>query len=219
MLKDFGSKSELSDWFSREEVPRPPAIEKPNPRNIEHQERIAELEERVKRYGLFGSTWGSLGTGNWVLMDNHRLKAEKKAWLALKQAPPELPPLFPTTDAAGQQQLPDALLLDPEEAQMLAALTDTTSSFANLRIHNQERMQTLQQSLEFKVDHLADSVHKVEQRVNTAGRQADRVLSLSAARLKEREAREKKKAGTRDMPVMEVLRSLGRILPEGEGGG
>jgi kinetochore protein Mis13/DSN1 len=80
-------------------------------------------------------------------------------------------------------------------------------------------MQALQGSLEFKVDHLADGVHKVEQRVNTASREADRLLALSAARLKEREEREKKSAGTKDMPVMEVLRSLGRILPEGEGGG
>jgi kinetochore protein Mis13/DSN1 len=49
LLKDFGSKSEFSDWFAREDVPRPPAIEKPNPRNIEHEEKIAELEERIKR--------------------------------------------------------------------------------------------------------------------------------------------------------------------------
>jgi kinetochore protein Mis13/DSN1 len=114
--------------------------------------------------------------------------------------------------------MPDASLLDPEEAQMLATITDTASSFANLRIQTQARIQALQQSLEFRVDHLADSVHKVEQRVNTAGREADRVLALSAARLKGREEREKKSAGTKDMPVMEVLRSLGRILPEGESG-
>lgn len=49
LLKDFGSKSEFSDWFTREDAPRPPAIEKPNPRNIEHEEKIAELEERIKR--------------------------------------------------------------------------------------------------------------------------------------------------------------------------
>lgn len=49
LLKDFGSRSEFSDWFSREEVPKPPAIEKPNPRNTEHEEKIAALEERVKR--------------------------------------------------------------------------------------------------------------------------------------------------------------------------
>jgi kinetochore protein Mis13/DSN1 len=52
LLKDFGSKSEFSDWFSREDTPKPPAapaIEKPNPRNTEHEEKIAELEERIKR--------------------------------------------------------------------------------------------------------------------------------------------------------------------------
>lgn len=152
---------------------------------------------------------------------NCRLKAEKKMWLSLKQAPLELPPLFPLPEPGTeqQQQVPDASLLDPEEAQIFRALTDTTSSFANLRIHTQTRIRALQQSLEFKIDHLADSVHKVEQRVSTAGREADRVLASSAARLKEREEKEKKSAGTKDMPVMEVLRSLGRILPEGESGG
>lgn len=50
LLKNFGSKSELSDWFTREDVPRPPAIEKPNPRNTEHEEKIRELEARIKRF-------------------------------------------------------------------------------------------------------------------------------------------------------------------------
>lgn len=152
---------------------------------------------------------------------NCRLKAEKKSWLSLKQAPAELPPLFSPPDPSTEPrpQLPEASLLDPEEAQMLAIITDAASSFANLRIQTQARIQALQKSLEFKVDHLVDSVHKVEQRINTAGREADRVLALSAARLKEREEKEKKSAGTKDMPVMEVLRSLGRILPESESGG
>ncbi|KAK7951270.1 Kinetochore protein mis13 [Apiospora aurea] len=196
LLKDFGSKSEFSDWFTREDAPRPPAIEKPNPRNIEHEEKIAELEERIKR-----------------------LKAEKKTWQSLKQAPPELPPLFPPSEASSEQQPPDPSLLDAEEAQILASLTDTTTNFANLRIQTQSRVQALQASLEFKVDHLGDSIHKVEQRVSTAGREADRILALSAARLRERELREKTAAGTKDMPVMEVLRSLGRILPEADDDG
>lgn len=49
LLKDFSLKSEFSDWFAREDIPRPPAIVKPNPRNIEHDEKILRLEERVKR--------------------------------------------------------------------------------------------------------------------------------------------------------------------------
>lgn len=67
------------------------------------------------------------------------------------------------------------------------------------------------------MDHLADSVHKLDQRVVTGGREADRVLALSSARLKERDEKEKTSVGTRDVPVMEVLRSLGRILPDGGG--
>jgi kinetochore protein Mis13/DSN1 len=70
-------------------------------------------------------------------------------------------------------------------------------------------------NVEFDVDHLADSMHKLAQRVATAGREADVVLSRAAQRLKEREEREKQAVGTKEVPVMEVLRSLGRILPEG----
>jgi kinetochore protein Mis13/DSN1 len=56
LLKDFSSRSEFSDWFAREEAQeaqealRPPPIVKPNPRNIEHDEKIIQLEERIKRY-------------------------------------------------------------------------------------------------------------------------------------------------------------------------
>ncbi|KAI1473961.1 Mis12-Mtw1 protein family-domain-containing protein [Daldinia eschscholtzii] len=194
LLKDFSSKSEFSDWFSREEVPRPPAIVKPNPRNIEHEEKIVALEERIKR-----------------------LKAEKRAWQSLKQPPPELPPLFPSSDSNAQLPLPDASLLDSEEAQILATLTDPSTAIKPQKI--QSRLQALQNSLDFRIDHLSDNVQKLEHRVKTGGLQADRVLALSAARLKEREEKERASAGTKDMPVMEVLRSLGRILPPESGGG
>ncbi|KAI2627368.1 Mis12-Mtw1 protein family-domain-containing protein [Hypomontagnella submonticulosa] len=192
LLKDFSSKSEFSDWFAREEVPRPPAIVKPNPRNIEHEEKIAALEERIKR-----------------------LRAEKKTWQSLKQPPPELPPLFPSSDT-NSLPLPDTSLLDSDEAQILASLTDKSTLIRPQKIHSQ--LQNLLASLEYKIDHLADNVQKLDKRVATGGQQADRVLALSAARLKEREEKERASAGTKDMPVMEVLRSLGRILPP-EGGG
>lgn len=50
LLKEFSSRPEFSDWFSREDVPRQPAILKPNPRNLEHDAKIAELEAKVERY-------------------------------------------------------------------------------------------------------------------------------------------------------------------------
>ncbi|KAK2065448.1 hypothetical protein LY76DRAFT_611407 [Colletotrichum caudatum] len=191
LLKDFSTKSEFSDWFSREEGPKKHVIYKPNPRNIEHQEKIEQLEQKVKR-----------------------LKEEKKKWLALKKSRTELSPLFPEAGAA-QTAMTDASVLDPNEVEMLNWVTSPVSSFENIRAKTLSRLQSTQSMLEFRVDQLADGIHKLLQRVDTAGREADTVLSLSAARLKEREAREKANAGTKEMPVMEVLRSLGRILPEG----
>lgn len=50
LLKDFSSRSEFSDWFNREEkVPKAPVILRPNPRNIELDEKLASLEAKVKR--------------------------------------------------------------------------------------------------------------------------------------------------------------------------
>lgn len=199
LLKDFSACSEFSDWFAREEVPeapRPPAIVKPNPLNIAHDEHIAALEERIKR-----------------------LKLEKKKWQSLKQQPPEMPLLFDSPEPDANQSLPDASLLDPDEAKILASLLGPSGAVAESLIpKTQSRLQELQNSLEFKIDRLEDNVHKIEQRMETASRQADRVLGLSAARLKEREEREKARAGTKDMPIMEVLRGLSKILPEGGGG-
>lgn len=100
---------------------------------------------------------------------------------------------------------------------MLESLTDPSSSFAHLKSTTRTRLQTVQSGVEFKVDHLADSVHKMDFRVVTAGRQADKVLALSSERLKEREEKERQAAGTKALPTMEVLRSLSRILPENGG--
>ncbi|KAL8418088.1 hypothetical protein RB594_001635 [Gaeumannomyces avenae] len=198
LLKDFGNKSEFSDWFSREDQPtvpevKRPVVVKPNPVNIENEKKIYDLEASIKQ-----------------------LKQERKKWLALEKPPPEFPSLFEGEDPT-KAPLPDESMLDPEEARMLQSLTDPVLAFSTFRGKTQSRLRSLQSSLEFDIDQLVDGVHKLGQRVEVAGRQADRVLALSADRLKERDEREKAAAGTRNLPVMEVLRSLSRILPEDEG--
>ncbi|KAK4071406.1 uncharacterized protein Triagg1_6067 [Trichoderma aggressivum f. europaeum] len=201
LLKDFASRSDFSDWFNREDkAPKAPVILKPNPRNIELDEKLATLEARIKRQVAFG------------------LQEEKKAWLAIRKPPPEQPPLFtPKEKEAETITLPDFDLLDPDEGRIRGFLVDETNSFASIRSQTQARLRNIQSSLEFEVDQLADNVHKLEQRVKVAGTEADRVLSLSAVRLREREEMERKMAGTKEMPIMEVLRSLSLILPEGGG--
>lgn len=63
LLKDFGSKSEFSDWFSREDEPSAAAQPKrkvviePNPVNVEHEQKIAALEARIKRYVVQLCLW------------------------------------------------------------------------------------------------------------------------------------------------------------------
>lgn len=125
--------------------------------------------------------------------------------------------LYPQDSDLKTATLPESSLLDTEEVKMLEALTDASLSFTNLKSTTRSRLQNIQTNVEFKVDNLADSVHKMDLRVITAGKQADKVLALSSERLKERETREKEALGTKEMPVMEVLRSLGRILPENGG--
>lgn len=205
ILKDFGSVSEFSDWFSREDAEqdanKPPetVVILPNPRNVDYDEKIEELEARIKR-----------------------LKDLKKAWQAIAKPLPTVEPLYPDQDSeAGpdprKAPLPDPSLLSTDETKMLSFLTNPETGFRSFKRQARSRLQNAQASLEFEVDQLADRVHKFDMRVETAGREADAVLKLSAARLKEREEKEKKKVGTKQLSTLEVLRSLGRILPEGGG--
>ena len=60
LLRDFGSKSEFSDWFNREESVPTKIVKKPNPRNIEVQEKLVELEERINLYVSFFYTYSSI---------------------------------------------------------------------------------------------------------------------------------------------------------------
>ncbi|WKT53696.1 hypothetical protein QSH57_004280 [Fusarium oxysporum f. sp. vasinfectum] len=160
---------------------------------MELDEKLAQLEINIKR-----------------------LQDEKKAWQAIRKPPPEQPPLF-SEGETGPIVLPDFDLLDPYEGKIRGFLADETASFDAVRSQTESKLRTMQSSLEFQVDQLVDNVHKLEQRVLVAGKEADKVLSVSALRLRQREKREKASAGTRDMPVIQVLRSLGNILPEGGG--
>jgi kinetochore protein Mis13/DSN1 len=141
----------------------------------------------------------------------HRLEAERAQLKALREPLPPLPPLF---DPSGDPPIPSTLdpnLLDPEDANILALLT--TSSSKDLALTTQERLKSVQANIEFQVDQLADGVHKLEQACHSMEGVANKVLASSAVRLDERERAEKEKVGTRDLPIQEVLRTLSRIMP------
>ncbi|KAL1837561.1 hypothetical protein VTJ49DRAFT_3642 [Mycothermus thermophilus] len=222
LLKDFGQRSEFSDWFVREDAPAPPVpvVLQPNPRNVHYDAQIAELEAKIER-----------------------LKAQKAAWQAITHPLPTIPPLFPPPPPPQQQQPPssssstdqqqqqppppppqlhppgppDPSLLSESESAILSSLTNPSNSFSAFQRQARSRLQNAQAQLEWQVDRLADGVHKLDMRVVTAGREAEAVLAACAGRLKERERREKEKVGMHRVGVMEVLRCLARVLPP-EGG-
>ncbi|KAL2264757.1 hypothetical protein VTJ83DRAFT_7267 [Remersonia thermophila] len=222
LLKDFGQRSEFSDWFVREDAPAPPVpvVLQPNPRNVHYDAQIAELEAKIER-----------------------LKAQKAAWQAITKRLPVVDPLFqrqapqpppPPPPSSSADQLPppppllpppslqldhpgrpDPSLLSEPESAILSALTNPTNSFSAFQRQARSRLENAQAQLEWQVDRLADGVHKLDMRVLTAAREAEAVLAACAGRLRERERREKKAAGTERVGVMEVLRCLARVLPEG----
>lgn len=146
------------------------------------------------------------------------MQEEKKAWQAIRKPPPEPAPLFTDHEQkTGSISLPDFDLLDAGDGRIRGFLSNESTSLNVLRTQTEKRLQGIRSTLEFEMDQFADNVHKLEQRVLVADEEADKVLSLSALRLKEREARERTDAGTKYMPIMEVLRSLGSILPESGG--
>ena len=51
LLKDFANRSEMSDWFGREDAPPPvaPLPIRPNPKNMQNAAKIKELEEQIER--------------------------------------------------------------------------------------------------------------------------------------------------------------------------
>lgn len=50
LLKEFGTKSELSSWFDREDTAPAVLVKKPNPRNLQNAEKLHQLEAELARY-------------------------------------------------------------------------------------------------------------------------------------------------------------------------
>lgn len=94
LLKDLGNRSELSDWFHREDLPTPAQDipERPNPKNLQNADKITELEEQIKK-----------------------LQGERDALEALLQ-----PPTSPEASMTFQDL--DKSLLSGEEAAMFDSL-------------------------------------------------------------------------------------------------
>ncbi|KAF2190195.1 hypothetical protein K469DRAFT_699805 [Zopfia rhizophila CBS 207.26] len=210
LIDDFSNKTELSDWFSREDTASASVVKKPNPQNVKNEATLQDLEEEVKR-----------------------LEEEKSAWVALTSTSTLTPPAPPPSISTPHPSLSeiDTSLLDPSQASILSALQPQSqplqSSPSDPHAHPlsgpftfttpsalQDHLSKLSLSLEPNIDLFADGVHKIEQYRNTAERVADRVLGTAAQRLEERDREGKEKVGSEGIGVGDVLRGLSGVLNE-----
>ncbi|RMD40188.1 hypothetical protein DV735_g4930, partial [Chaetothyriales sp. CBS 134920] len=194
LLKDLSNRSELSNWFEREDVPPESTRvqneeatvipERPNPKNEQNAAKIVELEGQIKQ-----------------------LRAEKEALEALLR-PPSVPKV-PEPDAS---HLDTSLLSDSDKAahESLTASSSLAKDIAS-------RLNALGQTLGPTVDLFASSVHSINQYREAADDVATRVLSLCARKLQDREEEGRRRAaekGANPSPradLTAVLRGLSRV--------
>ncbi|KAL8770650.1 MAG: hypothetical protein Q9209_003718 [Squamulea sp. 1 TL-2023] len=209
LLKDFSTKSEMSDWFDRKENTPPPQQPKPNPKNLSNEKRIQELEQELAK-----------------------LQTERQTWETLLRPPAsETLALSPLTTDPDPNAISPELLVDPSQCSALSSLfrphittqdpsssSDPSSTNTDLQFSTRARLQniTSNNNLEFIIDTFATNIHTLNSYQQAADRVAGEVLSISAEALEERdkEGRRRDPDGgeAREVGVRDVLRGLSRII-------
>ncbi|KAL4775426.1 Mis12-Mtw1 protein family-domain-containing protein [Aspergillus nidulans var. acristatus] len=208
LVKDFASNSELSNWFSREDTAPTVVVKKANPKNLQNQDKIKELEEQIQK-----------------------LQKERQALNALLRAPSirrirppkQLPngrsdkhPPEPTKTAPADEHI-DPSVLDPSQLRILESLhPDTTKQEQeqgrDAQLHprsdqtqNTEpetkplppmppssitaRLSRLTSRLAPTLDSFAAGIHNVELYRAMSDTVSSKALQICADRLEERDAR------------------------------
>ncbi|KAI9834340.1 MAG: hypothetical protein M1826_004266 [Phylliscum demangeonii] len=210
LLKEITQCDDISDWFIQaDQAAAPTVIKKPNPRNEANAQKIEELEKQV-----------------------YALQAERQSWEAFFAEPvlsaaSDLPLPPPPPSPAPPSSLPSAidpnLLASDSQRTILHALltrpppppesttTDATGTDRTTAALLSTQLSSLASHLEPTIDRIADGVYKLEQYRATAERVADSALAAVAARLQARDQAQRERAGTSEVPLLEVLRGLGRV--------
>ncbi|KKK26365.1 hypothetical protein ARAM_007066 [Aspergillus rambellii] len=203
LLKEFSSNSELSNWFGREDTSPPTlVVKKENPKNIQNQEKIKELEEQI-----------------------HKLQKERQALNALLR-PPSIPRVNPARKQKEQmpkgQSKPDSeptpgLLdepidlsaLNPSQQKILASIDPETAKRYRKDTQSQEpeqsaesnhlppitpsvvstRLSRITNRLAPMLDSLAAGVHDIELYRSLSDTVSAQILQICAKRLEERDTR------------------------------
>lgn len=97
-----------------------------------------------------------------------------------------------------------------DQAEQATILSDVLSNQSIIE-SSRSRLKAATGSIEFKMDTLAEGVHKVEKLRQSSDLIVDRVLSQASSLLQQRDETASKSAGTEKVGIGDLLRSLSRV--------
>ncbi|KAH8695009.1 Mis12-Mtw1 protein family-domain-containing protein [Talaromyces proteolyticus] len=192
LIEDITNKSELSDWFARDDAPTPTVIvKKPNPKNIQNAEKLKELESQITR-----------------------LQNEKQALKALLR-PPSIPKLEAPSPQGNSEyfssshtSLPiDTATLDPQQKSIITTIgLETLQRNKNNKVDKKtlqptvtnpplppatvsNRLSHITSSLAPTLDAFASGLHDIDIYRSSADRLSSEILRICSQRLEERDIR------------------------------
>ncbi|KAL9016217.1 MAG: hypothetical protein Q9185_006417 [Variospora sp. 1 TL-2023] len=215
LLKDFSTKSEMSDWFNRKDTTLPPQPPKANPKNVSNENKIRDLEQQLAR-----------------------LQTERQTWETLLRPPSESLSLSPLTANPAPESISSDLLASPSQISALEILqsvpptnpgpSSSSSSKPNhttsqdLPTSTSYRLRQITDNLEFSIDRFATNVHALNAFKSSADRVAGEVLAISAEALEEREQAGRRRGDgegegegegdDKEFGIRDVLRGLSRVV-------
>ena len=174
---------------------------------------------------MVGATWAN----HVAFLTCCRLQEERRTWEAFAKRPSLVS--SSAVDASGSASVPAteppaaggrhptidvSLLDDVHQCQLLSSLQsfpDNSHGTDNGNVHpSTTRLQATMAPLELNVDLFTQGIHRFGQYQTTAERVADRILATAAIRLQQRQQAALDQAGTRNIPLQEVLRGLAATM-------
>ncbi|KAI9757661.1 MAG: hypothetical protein M1815_000308 [Lichina confinis] len=133
---------------------------------------------------------------------SHAVTPKPTVSLSSSSSSSAIPPL-PLPDQPSSAILSSAIPPPPPQ--------NLPSSLPNLPTSTESTLRRLTAPLEFQVDCFRDGMHRLTQYQASAERVGDHTLARVAACLDEREKMRCARSGTKDIPLVEVLRALSRL--------
>jgi len=184
ILADLTEKKVNVSWWDESEKTEEKEIPKmPNPKNENHLQKIVALEQQLKE-----------------------LEDEKRRWQELaEQVPQKLPKK--TQEGPLKPENLDRSLLRTEEAAVIPAFEESSKSITTI----QSVMTKTRGTLEFKVDQFSHGMHKAKEYGVHAKSVSESLLAKASILLDKRQEALRKAAGTSELPLHEILRSISHL--------